>query len=73
MVRLPEDYPAGSRDLSAAREMVSDGIAALMIEAKKVGATTRGRTSSSDVCSRAFGDQHDWTGAGPVPATRPEK
>ncbi|MFL6684834.1 sugar phosphate isomerase/epimerase family protein [Paraburkholderia graminis] len=29
--------PAGSRDLSAAREMVSDGIAALMIEAKKVG------------------------------------
>ncbi|KAB0632918.1 endonuclease [Burkholderia stagnalis] len=29
--------PANSRDLSAAREMVSDGIAALMPEARKVG------------------------------------
>lgn len=29
--------PAGSRNLSAAREMVSDGIAALMTEASKVG------------------------------------
>ncbi|WP_345817476.1 sugar phosphate isomerase/epimerase family protein (plasmid) [Paraburkholderia sp. PREW-6R] len=29
--------PAGSRDLSAAREMVVDGIAALMPEAKKLG------------------------------------
>jgi sugar phosphate isomerase/epimerase len=29
--------PAGSRDLSAAREMVADGISALMIEARKLG------------------------------------
>lgn len=29
--------PVGSRDLPAAREMVSDGVAALMVEAKKLG------------------------------------
>ena len=70
LVLVVGGLPTGSRDIDAARQMVIDGLAAILPHATRLQGAACDRAAASDVCRRSRVREHARAGARPLRLAR---